>query len=56
MKKIFITLSYIILISFLIFTREKEVYGNPDSGSNFLVFGLPLILLTTIFIFVVSKK
>jgi hypothetical protein len=52
----FVTLLYILLISIFVFTREEAVSGNPDSGSNFLVLGLPIIVLTTIFIFIAYKK
>lgn len=52
----FVTLLYIVLISTLVLTREEAVPGNPDSGSNFLVFGLPVILLTVTFILIVYKK
>lgn len=51
-----VTLTYITLILTLVFTREEAIPGNPDSGSNLLVFGLPLILLTTLFIFIAYKK
>ena len=36
---------YILLILGLVFTREKAIPGNPDSGSNFLTFALPIIVL-----------
>lgn len=50
------TLLYIGLILFLVYTSEESIPGNPDSGSNFLVLGLPVILLTTFFIFLLYKK
>ncbi len=50
------TLLYILVILFLLHTREESILGNPDSGSNFLVFGLPFIILTMLFIFVAYKK
>ena len=50
------TFLYVALILLLVFNREEAIPGNPDSGSNFLVLGLPIILLTTIFIFIVYKK
>lgn len=50
------TLLYVALVTFLIITREEAIPGNPDSGSNFLVFGLPLIVLTGLFIFILYKK
>lgn len=52
----FVTFLYVALISLLIVTREEAIPGNPDSGSNFLVFGLPFIVLTVIFIFIAYKK
>ncbi len=51
-----VTVVYIVLILLLVFTREEAIPGNPDSGSNFLVFGLPIIILTTVFIFVCYRK
>ena len=50
------TLVYIVLVSFLVFHREESIPGSPDSGSNFLVLGLPIILLTILFIFIAYKK
>lgn len=52
----FVTLLYILLISTFVLIREEAIPGNPDSGSNFLVFGLPIIVLTTLFIFIAYKK
>lgn len=47
---------YIGFIIFLISIREEYIPGNPDSGSNFLIQGLPLILSSIIFIFILYKK
>ncbi len=47
---------YIVLIIGLVLAREKDIPGNPDSGSNFLIFALPIILLTTLLIFICYKK
>lgn len=47
---------YIFLITILSITREDSIPGDPDSGSNFLVFGLPIILLTALLIFICYKK
>lgn len=47
---------YFVLIFTLVFSREKDIPGNPDSGSNFLIFGLPIILLTALLIFICYKK
>lgn len=46
---------YFALFLLLVLTREEAILGNPDSGSNFLVFGAPLILLTALFIFIAYK-
>lgn len=51
-----ITLLYIVLVLTFVLTREKAVQGDSDSGSNFLLFGLPVILLTAIFILIAYKK
>ncbi len=51
-----VTLVYIALISVLLLSREEAIAGNPDSGSNFLVLGLPIIVLTVIFIYIAFKK
>ena len=50
-----IILAYLALIVTLAMTREESIPGNPDSGSNFLVFGLPIILLTALLIFICYK-
>jgi hypothetical protein len=51
-----VILAYIVFVLTLAHTREKDIPGNPDSGSNFLIFGLPIILLTTLLIFICYKK
>lgn len=51
-----VTLLYLALIFILVFIKEEYIPGNPDSGSNFLVFGLPFIVLTILFIFIAYKK
>ncbi len=48
--------AYIVLILTLILMREESISGNPDSGSNFLTLALPIILFTTILIFICYKK
>lgn len=50
------TLLYVALILLLVLNREEPIPGNPDSGSNFLVLGLPIILLTVAYIFIAYKK
>ena len=47
---------YIVLILGLVLVREKDIPGNPDSGSNVLTFALPIIVLTTLLIIVAYKK
>ncbi len=49
------TFVYIALVLLLVLNREESIPGNPDSGSNFLVLGLPIILLTAAFIFTAYK-
>ena len=49
-------LVYISLIVILVLSREKDIPGNPDSGSNFLTFALPIIILTILLIIVAYKK
>jgi hypothetical protein len=39
-----------------VYTREKDIPGNPDSGSNFITFALPIIVLTIILVIVAYKK
>lgn len=49
------TFVYVALVLLLVLNREEAIPGNPDSGSNFLVLGLPIILLTATFIFTAYK-
>ena len=51
-----VTFLYISLVTFLVLIIEEPVPGNPDSGSNFLVFGLPFAVLTALFVFIAYKK
>ncbi|MFZ2038690.1 MAG: hypothetical protein WAV11_02030 [Minisyncoccia bacterium] len=51
-----VILVYIALILTLALTREEYIPGNPDSGSNFLVFALPIIVLTILLITISYKK
>lgn len=53
---LFVTFLYITLVLVLVLNTEEAIPGNPDSGSNFLVFGLPIILLTALFLFIAFKK
>ena len=47
---------YILALLLVVLSREEEIPGNPDSGSNFLVFALPIILLTAILLIICYKK
>lgn len=47
---------YILLILSLVLIREEAIPGNPDSGSNFLTFALPIIVLTILLVVVAYKK
>ncbi len=47
---------YIVLLVSLIQMREEAIPGNPDSGSNFLTFALPIIILTALLIYICYKK
>jgi uncharacterized membrane protein YhaH (DUF805 family) len=51
-----VVLVYIALIMALVLTREENIPGNPDSGSNVLVFGLPIMLLTALLIGICYTK
>ncbi len=46
---------YIVLVLGLVLTREEVIPGNPDSGSNFLTFALPIIISTVIFFIILYK-
>ena len=52
----FVILGYVLIILTLVLNREESIPGNPDSGSNFLTFALPIILLTALLIFICYKK
>lgn len=49
------TFVYIGLILLLVLNREEPIPGNPDSGSNFLVFGLPFSILTAVFVYIAYR-
>jgi hypothetical protein len=51
-----VTLVYFILILIFVLNIEESIPENPDSGSNFLVLGLPIILLSLLFIYIAYKK
>lgn len=52
----FTVIAYIVLILMIANSIEPSVPGDPNSGSNFLTFALPLILLTALLIFICYKK
>jgi uncharacterized membrane protein YhaH (DUF805 family) len=45
-----VLLVYVALLVALVVTREKDIPGNPDSGSNILTFAIPVIVLTILVI------
>lgn len=51
-----VILVYVALILTIVINRENAIPGNPDSGSNFLTFALPIIILTALLIFICYKK
>ncbi len=51
-----VLLVYVALLVALVATREKDIPGNPDSGSNFLTSALPIIVLTVLLIVICYKK
>lgn len=51
-----VILVYVALLLILVISREKYIPGNPDSGSNFLTFALPIIVLTTLLVLICYKK
>lgn len=51
-----VTLMYVFLIFSLVLSREKDILGNPDSGSNFLTLALPITVLTILLVIVAYKK
>ena len=51
-----VTFLYVLLILSLVLTREEDIPGNPDSGSNFLTFALLIIVLTVLLVIIAWKK
>lgn len=51
-----VTLVYFVLILILVLNIGESIPGNPDSGSNFLVFGFPVLALSLLFIYIAYKK
>lgn len=52
----FVVFIYFLLIVGLVLIREDGIPGNPDSGSNFLISGLPIIVLTILLVIIAYKK
>ena len=50
-----VILVYAVSISILSIIKEEEIAGDPNSGSNFLTFALPIIILTTLLIIIAYK-
>lgn len=50
-----VILIYVLLLWGLVLMREESLPGNPDSGSNFLTFALPIIILTAALLAVCYK-
>ncbi len=50
-----VILAYIASVIALVSMSEEAIPGNPDSGSNFLVLGGPIIVLTLLLIFICYK-
>jgi hypothetical protein len=46
---------YLLLVLGVVSMREEAIPGNPDSGSNFLVFALPIIILMALLIYICYK-
>ncbi len=51
-----VVLLYIVLIFALVLSKEKDIPGNDMSGSNFLTFALPIIVLTILLVVIAYKK
>ncbi len=51
-----VVLVYIVFIFGIVRTAEDSIPGNPDSGTNFLTFALPLIFATALLIYICYKK
>ncbi|NVN97024.1 hypothetical protein HXX01_02210 [Candidatus Nomurabacteria bacterium] len=51
-----VILAYVFLIFIPVLAIEKDILGNPDSGSNLLTLALPVIILTAILIYICYKK
>lgn len=47
---------YVFSITFIISITEKDILGNPDSGSNFLTHALPIIVFTIFLVYICYKK
>ncbi len=52
----FVIFVYIAFVLTLVISREEYIPGNDMSGSNFLTFALPIIILTILLIVIAYKK
>ena len=50
-----VILGYLLLVLGVVLMREEDIPGNPNSGSNFLTFALPIIILTISLIYICYK-
>lgn len=50
------TFIYVGFIFAVFLITGEDVNENPDSGSNLLIKGLPIVIFTILFIFVAYKK
>lgn len=51
-----VLLGYILLLFVIVSFKEEDIVGNDMSGSNFLTFMFPIIILTLILILICYKK
>lgn len=47
---------YVVLLCGIVILQEKDIAGNPDSGTNLLMFGLPILVLTVLLLAVCYAK
>lgn len=47
--------AYIVLVLGLALFREESVPGDPMSGSNFLTFAVPILVLTSLLLYICYK-
>lgn len=47
---------YLVLVLGIVSLSEKDIPGNPDSGTNVLTFALPILVLTVLLLVIAYKK